>query len=248
MNTHQCILGVAFLAGSLSLSGCARTSIVAEDAPLLTTGNALVAAQAQPAAAQAQPAAGDQQAFQFPADKGGQALGQLLRPPQQLPGDGAQPGPQPLAPPLGVAQPEVALTPVQSLPPSVPLPRALNLQPRLLAEGAPFTGYRDEPGAPGRRELASGAPIALPRRDLNQPVPLGYLGLQLPDRVPVDDPTGDASVDAALAATPPARTDAVPFAPHNLPDPFQNAQTVKLRTPPPEDPTPSSSAPRPPRP
>jgi hypothetical protein len=253
MNTHYRILGVALLAGSLSLTGCARTAIVAEDAPPAPNRGAVevvqfVTAQAQPAQP-AQPAAGDKEPFKFPADKGGQALGQLLRPPQQLPAlDGVKPGPQVLPPPVSVAQPEVPLAPTLAGPLSLPLPKALPLQPHLLTEGAPFSSYRDEPGAPGRRELAAGALIELPRLDLSRPVPLGYLGLQLPDRVPLEDPTGDASVDAALAGNPPARVEPVPFAPQNLPDPFQNAQTVKVRTPLAEDTTPVSGAPRPPKP
>jgi hypothetical protein len=111
----------------------------------------------------------------------------------------------------------------------------------MLGEDNPFTAYRADPVPPALRELDTGARVKLPARDVNLPVLLGFLGLQLPDRVPVDDPTGDASLQAALAAAPPARTAPVPFMPLNLPDPFQNAQTVKLRTPPPEEPEPPKS-------
>lgn len=251
MKTHCRILGVALLAGSLSLPGCARSSVVALDAPLPAQSVELVVqrAEAQGQPAQPAPAAADKESFKFPADKGGQVLGQLLRPPQQLPVlDGVKPGPQTLLPPVAIAQPEVPLAPTLAGPLSLPLPKSLALQPRLLMESPPFSSYRGEPGAPGRRELAAGALIELPRRDLSQPVPLGFLGLQLPDRVPLEDPTSDASLDAALAGNPPARTSQVPFAPQNLPDPFQNAQTVKVRTPPAEETSPVSSAPRPPKP
>jgi hypothetical protein len=60
------------------------------------------------------------------------------------------------------------------------------------------------------------------------------------ERVPFDDPTTAASRQAALAAAPPLRLNPVPFTPENLPDPFANAATVRLRLPPAE-----SNQPRP---
>ena len=63
------------------------------------------------------------------------------------------------------------------------------------------------------------------------------------DRVSLDDPTTEASREAALAAQPPARTNAAPFQKNNLPDPFENRQTGRVRTPPPEDPAPIAGRP-----
>jgi hypothetical protein len=138
-----------------------------------------------------------------------------------------------------VSRPSVPLSANQGELLRPPLPKAPLVRPHMLAESAPFTAYHGEPTVPALRTLDTGARVALSARDVNQPAPLGLLGLPVPDRVPLDDPTTEASVQAALANVPPQRTDFVPFAPQNLPDPFQNAQTVKLRTPPAEEPTPS---------
>jgi hypothetical protein len=255
-------LGASISLGALlaCLAGCARTS-VAVDPPL---GVAEASKQALPALAHAQgkPAVGQVPAvaqvaqdkpqpapkageggFTFPADKGGQTLGQLLKPPVVLTESLREfpAGPRIVSPPADVERPGVPLAPSQASILKPPAPKVPLLRPRTLAEDAPFTAYRSDPQVPVLRELDTGARVAVQAVNLNLPVPLSYLGLQMPDRVPVDDPTNEASLHAALAAAPPARTDAVPFTPQNLPDPFVNAQTVKLRTPPAEESSPPVS-------
>jgi len=226
-------------------AGCARSS-VALDAPLESDHPLVVVAQAQPAPT-AVPAAtpASQESFAFPADKGGQAMGQLLRPPATLPAlADVPPGPRPLPPPREVAHPAVPLPRNAANPAAPPGPKTAVLRPRALPEDAPLAKQSNQPVVPALRELATGARLQVPSRNVNDPVPLTILGLPLADRVPLDDPTMEASVSAALAVKPPARTEPIPFTPTNLPDPFANAQAVKLRTQPPEQPEPVAATPK----
>jgi hypothetical protein len=220
-------IGPLVLAGVvLGATGCARSSIAE------TPGLENAVAQAAPNAAPAE-------RFTFPADKGGKAIGDLVQPPArlELPSD-VPPGPRTLPPPRGVDRPGVPLAPTLAGLASPPSPRPPIVRPRALAEEAPLSAYRGHPGVPELRELETGARVAVVGRDPNLPAPLGLLGLPVFDRVPLDDPTMDSSVQAALAGPPAPRTDPVPFAPVNLPDPFANAQAVKVHVPLPELPIP----------
>jgi hypothetical protein len=220
-------------------AGCARSTVA------LDVGQEASAVVQGPG----QPKVAGGEGFVLPTDKGGQALGQLLRPGERLAGqEDLAPGPRPLPVPVHVARAEVPLASTLAGPIRPPLPASGVVRPRMMPEGPPLTAYRDHPPPPSRRELQTGARVAVTGRDVNQPAPLGFLGLPLFDRAPLDDPTFDASLYSALAAVPPPRTAAVPFVPHNLPDPFQNAQTVRLRTPPAESPDPVAVTPKPPPP
>jgi hypothetical protein len=220
-------ISIVVLGGlAVTLAGCARSSI----AEVASADERQVAFQGK---------ADPGEAFAFPADKGGKAMSQLLQPTAKLdPLNDVPPGPRPLSPPPGVANPGVSLPRTLAGPPSPPSPKSPVLRPRMMPEGAPLADYRGNPRVPLLRELDTGARIAVTGRDPNQPAPLSLLGLPVYDRVPLDDPTVDASVQAALAGSPPPRTEPVPFAPQNLPDPFANAATVKLAVTPPELPLP----------
>jgi hypothetical protein len=58
------------------------------------------------------------------------------------------------------------------------------------------------------------------------------------------DPTPEVSLAAVLAQPVPVRSAPAPFLRLNLPDPFEHAQAVRLRTLPAEDPTPPVAFPR----
>lgn len=224
------------LAGCLLVgqSGCARR------APALNpTAGERPAAHAQQAQS---PGAGEP--FKFPVDKGGELLSQLLRPGSQSVGDDGLREKLYLAPPPSVEHPELPLPTSQMAIVGPPEKKKPSQRPRALGEDAPLTAYRDDPLPPARRELASGARVSLASASVNVPVPLEFLGVLQFDRVPLDDPSTEASQQAVLAAGAPARTETVPFVPINLPDPFQNANTVRLRTPPKEDAEPSGSHPK----
>jgi hypothetical protein len=107
-----------------------------------------------------------------------------------------------------------------------------------LPEEYPLGGYRADPPAPRRQELPAAGLLRLPAPDLNEPVPLPILARPVPDRAPLTDPTPEISRAAVLAAPVPVRTTPAPFVRLALPDPFEHAQTVRLRTPPEEDPQP----------
>ena len=144
-----------------------------------------------------------------------------------------------------MGQPAVSLPGTPAGPVTPPLPKELPLRPHMLPEGAPFSTYQRDPSTPSH---TANSPLASPsvcRRDVARPVNLGFLGLPSLDRIPLEEPTAEASLASALVATPPERTTAIPFTPLNLPDPFANAQTVKcLRTPPAEETSPLAGQPR----
>jgi len=79
---------------------------------------------------------------------------------------------------------------------------------------------------------------AAPNKD--QAMPLRRLAKPLPDRGPFVDPTRDASTAAVLKTPMPGRKRPVPFAPIDLPDPFERRQTVQLPTLLVEDPVPAT--------
>lgn len=220
------------------------------DAPAKIETKATTVAVAPPVREVAAPpvpvVADDGKPFQFPADKGGKVLANLLKPEDRLasPLHDLPPGPLTQAPPSAIGHPSVPLpgTPAGSVSP--PAPKAPALRPHMLPEGAPFSAYQRDPSTPAQREFATGVTIGLPSRDVARPVSLGYLGLPSLDRIPLEEPTAEASLASALAAAPPERTTPIPFTPLNLPDPFANAQTVKLRTPPAEETSPLASQPR----
>ncbi len=231
------------------LSGCARDSAAINRAVRdETEAHTVAVARAENARAEAPPARGEP--FRFPADRGGQLLGQLLTPPARWDADAAAPLTKrelPAAP--GVGRPELPLADNQAGLPRPPLAvKAPPVRPHAPPEATPFTGYAAVPVAPSAHFFAAGAPIRLASPDVNTPPPLPALGHATADRVPLEDPTTDDSLRAALSARTPARAEPAPFARYNLPDPFENAQAIRLKTLPPEESHPSSSTPRPPQP
>jgi hypothetical protein len=196
-------------------------------------------------------AAGEQavpsgEGFVFSKDKGGEALFRILPPAGVLPpGRDLPAGPVLLREPPDVLRPSLPLPALSGLPVVTPPQKPLPLRPRHLAEQTPLTDHRVHPAVPVLREFSTGARIAI-AADVDKAVPLPYLGIAGYDRVPLEDPTADASLQAALTGPAPPRTAPVPFTPLTLPDPFQHAQTIRLRTIPPESPEPIAAMPKPP--
>jgi hypothetical protein len=240
MNPRR-VLSLILAGGLVAVVGCSKSSVAINQA-------ALADGEKKPAAAPDQPApSGD--AFRFPSDRGGRLLSQLLTPPPQMPGDGRPTAhPLRLPPPSSVDHPEVPLVIVGQPPlprPGID-PRAQKLQPHSVPELAPLSNYRNEPKVPVAPYFAAGARIHLPSPNVEEAIALPILAQPGVDRVPLEDPTTDDSLSAALAAVPPVRDTPVAFTPPSLPDPFENAQTIRLKTPPAEDPTPTSATPQPP--
>jgi hypothetical protein len=225
------------LTGLVAL-GCARRSVAVDAAP----GDGTKVAQGDKP--------GSSERFQFPADKGGKLLDETLRPPQKLADEAAAtPRPKTLKVPRAVEQPEVALA-VPALPmarPALP-PKAPPLRPHVLPEDAPLTAYRADPARVNVQHLPAGALVRVASYNVNLPPALPILANPGIDRASLEDPTAEDSLRVALSAVPPIRSNPAPFQRLNLPDPFENAQTIRLRAQPPEEHGPATGPVRPPKP
>ncbi|MGL4551213.1 MAG: hypothetical protein ACRC33_08495, partial [Gemmataceae bacterium] len=74
---------------------------------------------------------------------------------------------------------------------------------------------------PARPAFEPGPRAKEPSESVHVPPPLPYLAEPPADRVPVDDPTAEASLAAALAGPVPERTAALPFVRLGVPEPFE---------------------------
>jgi hypothetical protein len=187
-------------------------------------------------------------AFQFPDDRGGKLLETLLAPSEQG-RDRLDARTRPRRPPASASleNPSPSLPLSQTQPRPVKLEKPLPaLQPNPVRDGLPLEDYRGSPRLPQVMALAAGPRTRLPSPDVNKPLPLPILASQVLDRASLDDPTGDASLAAALALSPAPKTTPAAFSRRSLPDPFEHRDTVKLRKPPAEESTPSTASPRPP--
>jgi hypothetical protein len=82
--------------------------------------------------------------------------------------------------------------------------------------------------------------VQWPSPNADAPPFLPTLAQRQLDRASLADPTAESSTAAALQAVIPLRSSAAPFIRLNLPDPFEHREAIRLRTPPPEDPTPAN--------
>src|SRR5882672_11362687 len=170
--------------------------------------------------------------FPFPADKGGRLLADRLRPANQVP---TLPEDKPaaakrLAGPAKLENPELSLPKVPILhPPSLPLTKIKPIRPTLVEGEPPLSRARLDLPSPTPVKLAVGPKIAWPSPDIHQPIPLSILARQVTDRASLDDPSGDASLAAALAAKVPDRSTPAPFLRLTIHDPFEHRNAVRLR-------------------
>ena len=74
--------------------------------------------------------------------------------------------------------------------------------------------------------------------DATKAIPLPTLAQPQKDRASLADPTNESSQAAVLGPLSPTRTTPVPFAPLNLPDPFENQRVGQLANPPAESASP----------
>jgi len=107
-----------------------------------------------------------------------------------------------------------------------------------LSLGVPFATVRTEPVAFQPPKLPEKPYSRIPAPDLTQPLLLPILATPAPDREPFTDVTIDSSRAAALSGPLPIRTSPAPFVRQRIPDPFEHQNTIRLRTPLPEDPYP----------
>lgn len=132
---------------------------------------------------------------------------------------------------------------------STPKPPMLSvkpMRPSLSPEDAPLTFNRTEPVPPVAIVLPEQPLVRVPSIDLERPLPVPLLAIQVRDRTSTTDPSLDASVAAALSPQTPIRTQPTPFSPLNLPDPFELQEQVKPRVVVDESPQPPAILPLPP--
>ena len=131
----------------------------------------------------------------------------------------------------------------QGQPPRPGYLAALRVLPHNPAEPAPLATYLSTPQAPVFILLPTVAVIAFPIEP-NERAPVPILGRPTFDRAPLSDATLEASIAAVLRSVIPLRALAVPFAPMNLPDPFELQGYIRLPNPLAEDFQPMAVPPR----
>jgi hypothetical protein len=166
---------------------------------------------------------GGGEGFHFPQDKGGAILAQFL-PPSDKAGQLALAPSVPLHFPVFAAleRPALALPALSGELPRLNTANLVSSRPHSLPEETPLLNQRSVPVPPEVTLLPAGERIRLSSVDVHQPVPLPILARDTPDRGSLDDATADATLAAALAATPPGRTAAAPFEKVSLPEPYEH--------------------------
>jgi len=191
----------------------------------------------------------EQVQFSFPNDIGGRALAKTLAPatPPPMPaGAPAAPRERRLLPIHEVPLPTrpVALGP----PPRLSLPATKELRPAALPERVPQSLRRLLPDLPPRGELPTGPLVRQDSRDIAKPAELPILSAKpVADRAPLTDPTLEFTARSVVSPSLPLRTTPAGFVRIPVPDPFENADAAKPRTPVVDDPNRSLGNPPPPR-
>jgi hypothetical protein len=193
-------------------------------------------------------AADEKEGFQYPSDKGGQLLSALLPPSDKQKVSTPNATRREFPGLRSLELPETPLLPSQAS--GVTLPRAVppSLKPSHAQEESPLTAARGQPLRPPTPTLLTGLLVRTASEPVETPTNVPILARPVLDRASLDDPTREASLEAALMAVPPARPGPAPFVKLTAPDPFENRETVKVRTPTVESGLPISTSPRPPKP
>lgn len=184
---------------------------------------------------------------EFPLPPGGEGkmLAKTLLPSDQVPRmtDASTVAPRRQSPPGKLETPELPSPPaIVTAPPAIPLEdnkKGKKVRPMLVERESPLLRQRMDLDRPAAVNLPAGPKVAWPSPEVNQPIPLPILARPVADRASLDDPSGEASRSAALAAPVSDRATPAPALRLTLPDPFEHLSTVRLRTPPPEAPLPA---------
>jgi hypothetical protein len=176
--------------------------------------------------------------FAFPDDTGGKALAKTL-PPTAPP---AMPSATPVTPrerklPAFLEAPTPPLPDAANSPPRLALAPTREPRPVPLPDRVPLDLGGVIPDLPARPEIHAGALTRTEGRDVSQPAELPPLSPKpVADRAPLADPTVEFTAASVISPTLPLRTEPTGFVRINLPDPFENADSAKVRTPVVEDP------------
>jgi len=225
------------LAAAIGLASCGQSPAP----PVMTVAPAFVEPKADPTeqVAKNDPApVPDGRTFQFPDDTGGKALAKMLTP--------AAPPPMPAAVPTARRErklpafldtPTPPLPDAASSPPRLALPPIKDVRPVPLPERVPTDLGAVIPDLPARPEVATGSLTRIPAHDVSKPADLPVLSPKpVADRAPLTDPTAEFTAASVIRPSLPLRTEPAGFVRINLPDPFENADAAKVRTPVVEDP------------
>lgn len=189
--------------------------------------------------------------FPFPDDSGGKALAKTLTPPAPppMPAAGRPPAPKERKLPYYLDVPAPPLPDAASSAPRLPMPDAKPARPVPLPDRFPQDLGGAIPPLPPRAELPTGPLTKAEGRDVSKPAELPILSARpVPDRAPLTDPTLEFTAKSVVSEGLPLRADQTGFQRINLPDPFENAEAAKPRTPVEENPNRSLVSPPPPRP
>jgi len=169
--------------------------------------------------------------FKLPSDAAGRLLGEALTPPRR-PGrldNPTRPVPPPAPPPkLAGLDPTLPEMP-EPRPTAGPSVKRV-LKPRIVL-AAPFDDGFGEPALPGREAFGTSGKT---RDDSEHPLippPLPFLAEAPRDRVPLDDPTAEASGLRVLDGVMPERAAPVPYLRNSVPEPFEFRTPLALPTP-----------------
>jgi hypothetical protein len=225
-------LRLAAVAIALVFVGCSRSSPPAG-------GEAVVepAATTAPQAPVTQNPTPPPPAFPFPADAAGRALPRVVTPAPPPPPPTERFGQSPVERPVPakVADPEPSGRGTPTAPP-VPPDRPAGLKPVAPPERVPVALGSGADRVPAKPVLPESPGIKTKAPDVNRPPALPVLARPVPDRAALDDPTAEPG-NAAIVARPTG----APWSPAGflrlvVPDPFELAEQVKPRVPPPAEP------------
>jgi hypothetical protein len=217
----RCLLTLGLMLGLLGPLGCRRPQvIVVEQTPGPSPESVFLA---EPEA----PPAGEP--FVFATDSAGHLLAKTLTPPD-VPSFPTTARTEPLTRPgrASLERPGLPLTANQAEVVRVPLPAGPVVRPHDPPTGAPLDGVLLSAAAPTTTTLPTAALVRVPRPDPTVPAPLPILARPVADRGALGDTTRSFSAGSAVAAPPPLRSEALPYVRTSIPDPFENARSVKL--------------------
>jgi hypothetical protein len=183
--------------------------------------------------------------FAFPDDASGKELS------KKLPATGSDklPGlpaikPLPRVVPLAIKHPTA--TPAQAgiVMPSLPGGAGPAVtKPASVSEELPLADYAALPALPPLQNLEVSPAVSVPSPDVNKPPVVILVTQPTPDTNVPQDPSQEASHQAALAGSPSSRTEAAPFLRLLLPDPFAARRVSELYETPAEDSNPITVTP-----
>lgn len=133
-----------------------------------------------------------------------------------------------------IEAPELSYLPLDVAPPTVPNQVLKKNRSHPVTEPIPLTLWLGEPSTVAMPRMEETGLVIQRASELPNITELPIQGSYLRDQASLAGLSWEASMMLILTPKVPERVNAVPFEPWNIPDPFHNAQTVRLRTPWPE--------------